>query len=332
MTAPVRISVLVTPYFNLAATTAFIDPFRVANYLSGKALYSWSFASLGGGPVAASNGMTVETARATRTAPQFGVVSSSWTPEAVQGRDMSDLLSAWARGGARMIGLDTGAFVLAGAGLLKGRRATVHYEHIDALAELYPDTQVTEALYEVDGARLTCAGGTACTDLALELVRDAQGAGLANRVARYVFHHTMRGPETTQNPARAEPFGPTAPRAVRRAIDVMEAHLEAPLTVPQVCAAVGVSQRQLGRLFREHVRKSPVQYYRDIRLDRARGLVTQTDLRLSEIAVAAGFSSQVHFARAYHARFGLPPIKDRTEGRVPFEFRAWPMHPGAGRG
>ena len=87
-----------------------------------------------------------------------------------------------------------------------------------------------------------------------------------------------------------------------------------------------ISHRQLDRLFRRYVKKAPAAYYRDIRLDRARGLVTQTEMALSQVALASGFASQVHFSRAYRARFGLPPRQDRIEGRVPFEFRAWPMH------
>jgi AraC family carnitine catabolism transcriptional activator len=79
-------------------------------------------------------------------------------------------------------------------------------------------------------------------------------------------------------------------------------------------------------LFAEYVNKSPVLYYRDIRLDRARCLVTQTDMKLADIAVASGFVSQAHFSRIYSERFGLAPSRDRVEGRVPFEFRAWPMH------
>lgn len=106
----------------------------------------------------------------------------------------------------------------------------------------------------------------------------------------------------------------------------MEDHLEAPLSIAMICQRLGVSHRQLNRLFANYVRKTPVLYYRDIRLDRARGLVTQTNLSMAEIAQASGFGGQVHFSRAYKERFGLPPTRDRVEGRIPFEFRAWPMH------
>ena len=111
----------------------------------------------------------------------------------------------------------------------------------------------------------------------------------------------------------------------------MEAHLETPLSIAGIAAAARVSQRQLNRLFDTYVGKTPSLYYRDIRLDRARGLVTQTDMALSQVALASGFASPVHFSRAYKERFGLPPRQDRVEGRVPFEFRAWPMHRPAER-
>ncbi len=113
---------------------------------------------------------------------------------------------------------------------------------------------------------------------------------------------------------------------VRAAIDVMEAHLETTLSIPQIAERPGTSQRQLSRFFRKYVQKTPVEYYLAIRPDRARGLVTQTELKLSKIVAASGFNSQVHFSRAYHQRFGLSASVDRIEGRVPFKFRAWPMY------
>ena len=106
----------------------------------------------------------------------------------------------------------------------------------------------------------------------------------------------------------------------------MEKNLEEPLSIAALCAQIASSQRQLDRLFQRYVGKSPSLYYRDVRLDRARGFVTQTQMPLSEVALACGFASQVHFSRAYRQRFGLAPSKDRIEGRIPFEFRVWPMY------
>lgn len=330
---PLEILVFVTPHFNVSATTSFIDPFRVANYLSGAGRFSWRFVSEQGGAVESSSGLVVQTqplAAARELTPWLALVSSSWTPERYASGPLRIMLQKWARAGAILGGLDTGGIVLALSGLLKGRQATVHYEHIDAFIEHAPDTEVSENMFVLEDRLFTCCGGTAATDVGLRFVHAVAGESLANATARYVFHHEVRGEERSQNPKVVEPMGYVTSGLVRAAIDVMEAHLEATLSIPQIAERLGTSQRQLGRLFQQYVRKSPVEYYRDIRLDRARGLVTQTELKLSEIAAASGFNSQVHFSRAYRQRFGLSPSADRIEGRVPFEFRAWPMFQGAG--
>jgi len=328
-----RIAMVVTPRFNLAATMAFIDPFRVANYLEGTPLYRWAFLSPMGGELRASNGATVLTEPLSEelATPDLGMVSSSWTPEIYAGAPLDRTLRRWSRFGAALGGIDTGAFLLAQAGLLDNRRATTHYEHIDSLAELYPAVEVSEDLYVIDDDRLTTCGGAAATDLALQVVRATHGDAAANAAARYVFHDRIRPPGTRQLPERAEPLGTGAPAKLRQAIKVMERNLEEPVPIPEIAEEAGLSQRQLERLFTQYVCKSPLRYYRDIRLDRARSLVTQTDLALREVAIACGFASPEHFSRAYRDRFGISPREDRVEGRVPFEFRAWPMHAAGAR-
>ena len=324
-----KLLIIVTPNFNMNATAAFIDPFRAANYLDGVPHFSWTIASVDRGLCVASNAMVMETEAldTVRHEPfDLVIVSSSWTPETYASKPLETALRHWARQGCMVGALDTGAFILAKAGLLKDRRATVHYEHIDAMHELYPDVETSEDLFVFDGNRISCCGGSAAGDFALHIIKNMLGEGLANRSARYVFHQSLRPPGTQQNPDPVEPLGSTAPAVVKRAIKLMEQNLEEPVPIKEVCRQVNISQRQLNRLFSTHVRKRPALYYRDIRLDRARGLVTQTDMPLSEVAIASGFSSQVHFSRAYRERFGLPPRNDRVEGRVPFEYRAWPMH------
>lgn len=334
---PFTLTIAIVPRFNAMATLALIDPFRAANYLAGDTLYRWRLVTTGTGPVQASNGLrldaeTMGTSAADHT-PDLGVVSSSWTPEAHYGdRALFAAMRTWVRNRSALCGLDTGGFLLARAGLLAGRRATVHYEHMDAFAELHRDIHVSEDLYVIDGDRMTCAGGAASADLALHLVRTHHGDALANAAAHYIFHDRLRGPGERQSPSQTEPVGVSAPSHLRRAISLMERHLEEPLAIPDLAADVGLSQRQLERLFRTYTQASAVRYYRDIRLDRARGLITQTELPVLEVALACGFGSPEHFSRAYRSRFGLSPRDDRIQGRVPFEFRAWPMHHRANKG
>ncbi|QGX97580.1 GlxA family transcriptional regulator [Roseovarius faecimaris] len=330
-----RLTLIVTPHFNIAATMGFLDPFRAANYLAGRSLFRWALFSEAGGACPASNGTAVMTqplGMVDSGRSDMLVLSSSWTPEAYASKALLGVVRRAARSGAMLCGIDTGAFLLAQAGVLDGHRATCHYEHIDAFAETYPDVELHEDLMVFDRQRATCCGGSAAVDFGLILLGRMQGDGLANDAAKYLCHAHIRSPGMRQADPQAEPIGARAPEVLRRVIAIMERHLESPLTLPELCRKAQVSQRHLDRLFRAHVQASPAQYYRDIRLDRARGLVTQTEMSMAEVAQAAGFARQDHFARAYKARFGLPPSRDRVEGRVPFEFRAWPMYRGAGRG
>ena len=173
---------------------------------------------------------------------------------------------------------------------------------------------------------VSCCCGVAAGEFALFLLHGFVGDALTNDCAKYLFYNNLRGAGTHQTDGQLEPLGNTAPPKVRAAIAIMERHLETLISIPDLCKQAGVSQRQLNRLFQAYVKTSPQLYYRDIRLDRSRGLVTQTELPISEIAQASGFPSHVHFSRAYKKRFGLSPRQDRVEGRVPFEFRAWPMY------
>lgn len=323
----VSIAVVLLPAFNALATMAFLDPFRAANYLTGSTLYSWDMVSLNGEPLSASNGLEITSARTLEEVKQrydYVIVSASWAPEAYRNRRLFNWLKQHARNGAALGAIDTGAFVLAFAGLLAGRRATVHYEHIAACRELFPELEITEDLFVIDEDRLTCCGGSASSDLALEMVRQRFGLDLANAAARYIFHDRLRAGTEGQDSALHEPAGYAMPETLRRAIAAMERNLEAPLPLAAIAKRARISQRQLERLFKTHTGVTAVQYYLEVRLDRARSILMQTDLSILEVAVACGFSSREYFARAYRQRFGLPPSQDKLEGRVPFQFRSFP--------
>lgn len=321
--------IVVTPDFNMSATLNFIDPLRVANYLDGIAYFDWTLVSVAGGSCTASNGLSIDTERLaelTQATWDFVIVSSSWAPESHCVPTLLSALKRFSKQRCTLGALDTGAFVLAKAGLLNARSVTVHYEHIDAFRELYPKTEVLEDLFVFSPGIVSCCGGAASIDFGLHFVRSVHGEVLANRAARYLYQERLRPAGSRQQPESQEPLGRTVPVAVKEAINVMENHLEDVLPIPELCKQVKVSQRHLDRLFSLHVKKTPASYYRDIRLDRARGLITQTDLSLTDVCVASGFLSTVHFSRAYKRRFGLSPTQDRIEGRIPFEYRAKPLH------
>jgi transcriptional regulator GlxA family with amidase domain len=321
--------VVILPKFNAMATVAFIDPFRAANYLSAKQLYTWRFLSLDAVPVVASNAVTIADTTAIDEAQEdfdFVVVSASWTPENHRNKHLFAWLRNCARRGSALGGIDTGIFILGFAGLLKGYRSTVHYEHVAAFKELFPENLISEDLFVIDQMRFSSCGGAACADLALEIIRTHQGINLANAAARYIFHDRLRSGAEQQNRSVREPVGYTAPQKLREAIVLMERSLEDPLQIPEIARAIGVSQRHMERTFHFNTGVSPVRYYLDLRLDRARGLVTQTDLSVLEISIASGFATPAQFAKAYKRRFSLTPTDDRIDGRIPFQFRSFPSH------
>ncbi len=326
------IAMLLLEGFNSTAAHAFIDPFRAANYLRGETIYRWPLLSLDGQPVTASNGMSIGAdaplLEVWEQEPDFLVINSSWRPEQFRERELQITLRRLAQSGCVLCGIDTGAFVLAYAGLLDGYRAAVHYEHIASFRELFPDCGMDESLFVFDRDRLTCCGGLAAADMALEIIRLQQGLELANAAGRYIFHERLRQGDEGQLPETREPVGYAAPPKLRDAIVIMERTLETPLKISEIADQLALSQRQMERLFRTHTGVSPVRYYVDVRLDRARGLVTQTEMPIAEVAVACGFGSAVQFTRTYKRRFGVPPSQDRIDGRVPFQFRSFPSHAG----
>jgi len=325
------ICMLLLPGFNSLAANAMIDPFRAANYIQGSSMYRWEWVTLDGDSVTASNGLQFDNISAYSKHMDnydFVVVNASWTPEKYNHADLTGWLINHSRGGSALVGIDTGAFLLGYAGLLDGYRVTVHYEHIAAFIELFPKVEISEALYTFDRNRLSCCGGHAATDLALEIIRMNHGLELANASARYIFHDRLRSHTETQLSRNLEPVGYGVPAEVREAILLMERNLEEPLSLPEIAALSNTSQRQMERSFKQHTGISPIRYYLDVRLDRARGLLTQTEMTVVEIATACGFHSSESFSRAYRKRFNLSPTQDRSAGRIPFHFRSFPSHTG----
>ncbi len=321
------IGMLLLPAFNSMAAHAFIDPFRAANYLRGGNLYQWQFLSLDGGDVTASNGLVIShTQSLSRIESPFNflVVNSSWTPEKFQNRPLQQCLRYYAKQGAILVGIDTGAFVLAFAGLLEGYRATVHYEHMASFRELFTHTSLDSVLFVMDRNRLTCCGGLAAADLALEIIRTQHGIDLSNATAHYIFQERLRPGEEKQQTRHYEPVGYSVPELLRETIILMERNLEEPLRLSEIAHYAGVSQRQLERLFRKYTGITPVRYYINIRLDRARALITQTELSIAEIANACGFSNAEQLSRTYKKHFNIAPSQDRITGRIPFQFRSFP--------
>ena len=210
----------------------------------------------------------------------------------------------------------TGAYLLARADVLGGYRCTIHWENLASLREEYPDINVTSELFEIDRDRYTCSGGVAPLDMMLNLIEAEHGSTLAVAISEEFICERIRGKNDRQRIPLTHRLGTSQPKLVD-AISLMEANLEEPMSLDELSRHVGLSRRQLERLFQKHVHCVPTRYYLELRLARARQLLLQTSRPIVDIAFACGFVSAPHFSKCYRDRYGVPPRAERRRGRPP---------------
>jgi len=289
--------------------------------------YKWRLASFDGKPVAASNGVlcavntSLEEERRKMAGPErpsMVVVCSGINVESYSNRSAFAWLREEYNRGVAIGGLCTGAHVLAAAGLLSGKRCAIHWENLPGFSEAFPKANVFADLFEVDQNIYTCAGGTAALDMMLKLIGDDFDDNLVNRVCEQVLTDRVRSPTDRQRlPLRAR-LGVQNSK-VLSIIELMEANLAEPLSLIEIADQVDLSRRQIERLFRTEMGRSPARYYLEIRLDRARHLLLQSSMPVVEVAVACGFVSASHFSKCYRDFFGRTPRKERGLPSLPGE-------------
>ncbi len=219
-------------------------------------------------------------------------------------------LRRFARHGALVGAISSGAFVLADAGVLAGRRMTVHWEYADLFRSRYPTLKLSRDLYVFDRDVFTCSGGTTALDMMLHFVSEACGPKLALAVAEQFIHPRIRREEEEQRTEIQARYAIDSPRLVQ-IVEMMEAALEVPLPMRDIAQRVGISARQVERLFREQLGVWPTTFYLQRRLERAKALLRQTLHPIREAAVECGFGSTAHLSHAYKKVFGLAPTQER---------------------
>ncbi len=310
---------LLVPDFSMMSFASAVEPLRIANRLSGRPLYRWLLVSKDGAPVKGSNGIGVQVDLGIDALqPGQGgqlptiVLVSGLGGERYQDREVFAWLRRMDRHGATIGALCTGAHILARAGLITDHRCTIHWENLPGFVEAFPDIDVAADLYEIDRNRFTCSGGTAPLDLMLSRIAQTHGDELATKVSEQCLLDRIRGPHDRQRMPIRLRLGVHHPKLIM-AIELMEANIEDPLPQEQLAHYVGLSRRQLERLFRRHMGRTPAQYYLELRLERARHLLYQTDLPIMNIACACGFVSASHFSTCYRQMFGKTPRAERIE-------------------
>ena len=313
------------PDFTMVAFATALEPLRIANRMLGYEAYRWRLASLDGQSVPASNGVlcavntSLEDERrkmAGPDRPSMVIVCSGVNIESYSSKSTFAWLREEYNRGVAIGGLCTGAHVLAAAGLLSGKRCAIHWENLPGFAETFPKANVFADLFEVDQNIYTCAGGTAALDMMLKLIGDDFDDALVNRVCEQVLTDRVRSPSDRQRlPLRAR-LGVQNSK-VLTIIELMEANLSEPLSLLDIADHVGLSRRQIERLFSTEMGRSPARYYLEIWLDRARHLLIQSSMPVVEVAVACGFVSASHFSKCYRELYARSPQQERVDRKQP---------------
>ncbi|TCR66459.1 GlxA family transcriptional regulator [Bosea sp. BK604] len=306
------VTLLLVEGFSMMSVASAIEPLRSLNRLIDREAWRWRLASLDGGVLAASNGIPIPTEAAETALPgsHYFFVCGGLRIQSVDERRYLAILRKAVRSGVRVGSLSTGTYLLARAGLLDGYRSTIHWENRPAFQEEFPELVCTDKLYEIDRDRMTCSGGTAAMDLMLHLITERHGADLARRVANQFHHDRIRDERDNQSGGRLERMT-SLPPAVRSAVRLMQRHVEDTISIAEIAEKVGMSPRQLERLFLRYLQTSPARYYLSLRIDRARELLLYSDRPVLEVAIAAGFTSTSHFAHWFKKLQGVRPSQLR---------------------
>ena len=320
---PYTVGFYLLPNFPMMAFASAIEPLRAANRLSKQQLFDWRLLSMDGAAVCASNRIDIAVHDAVRDGQEFDLVlvCAGLNEPPLADKRPHQWLRGLARSGTAIGGISLGAYVLAYAGLLDGRRCALHWESLAAFADLFPRIRTTHEIFVIDGNRFTCSGGTAALDMMLQVITDRHGRTLANDVSEQFIHPRIRAAQDSQRMAIQSRLG-VANEKLIAAVAMMEITDEDPRPVQEIALAIGLSTRQLERLFEKYVGSSPSRFYLKVRLDRARAMLQQTSQSILEIAVACGFESASHFSRCYR----------EVQGHRPSDERAAAMHSGTDTG
>lgn len=298
----------------MIALASTIEPFREANWILGRNVYDINVVSQDGKPVKSSNGMSinVDASMAEVGASSMVIVCSSWDPHLYTTPEIVGWLRKLARQGARIGGVETGAFILARAGLLDGYRATIHWENLDGFAETFPKVKISNTIFEVDRSRFSAAGASAALDMVLYFIEEEHGSTIATAVADGFLYRRAKEGHRQQRSETGERLNVKHPRLVR-ILDYLSRHLDRHLDVAEMARSENITDREVRRLFSAHLDCTPQAYHRRLRLQKARSLLRQTTISVTQASICCGFSSSSDFARAFKREFGLQPANDRHQ-------------------
>lgn len=306
--------------FTLLSFASAVECLRLANRMTARPVYEWTLIGEGGETASCSAGAAFKLDGDLTELHRNDTVllCGGINIQANTTKKMLSWLRREARKGVIVGGLCTAAYTLAKAGLLDGKRATIHWENQDSFQEEFEEVELTKSVFTLDNNRMTTAGGTSSIDLMLKLIANDHGEELANAVADQQIYSSIRTDQDTQRLSVPTRIGVRHPK-LTQVIQMMENNIEEPISPSLLAKEVGMSTRQLERLFRRYLNRSPKRYYMELRLQKARNLLMQTDMSVINVALACGFASPSHFSKCYRAHYDTTPYRERGSqtGRLP---------------
>lgn len=312
-----RLGFILTENYSLMPVAAAVEPLRAANLLAGRTLYETSFLSARGGMILSTAGGGFDTT-AFRDAPfdyDIVFVIAGGNPMVYEDAELIRYLRRLNANRVPLGGLSGGSAIMARAGLMEGRRFTVHWQHIAPLLDLDPDFRIERRLFVIDRDRYSCAGGVAVLDMMCAIIESDHGAAFARSISDWFIYANLRNSDVAQEASLTHQYGIRHP-ALAAALGIMVSHMTDPLTPAQLSMLSGISLRQLHRLFSEHFGMPMMAVYRNLRLEKADELLQQSLLPILEIGLMTGFPNAAHFSRVFAQRYGITPGERRRAGRA----------------
>lgn len=296
------IALLLYPGFSNHCLANAVEPLRAANEFLGRSYYKWKFVSLEGERVTSSSGLPVMPEGQLSDHPgcdDLFVLAGYDVQSYASDRTTRALQSACGRFD-RIVGMDTAPWLLAQAGLLTGKTATIHPLERVRFSEAFPDVDVVSDRFVVDGSVMTCGGATTAFELILDMIMGSHGEALKLDVSSMFLDASL------------DPTASVAPQAARSpklaaALARMSDNIEAPLPIAEIARTAEMSQRNLARLFQKELGATPQQVYRHVRLSTAREYAQHSHFSISEIALRCGYKNASAMTRAFVAEFGTTP-------------------------
>jgi transcriptional regulator GlxA family with amidase domain len=310
---PIRVDLLVLPGSSMMTLASTAEPLRAANRQAGRMVFDWRFVSIDGAAPETSSGIAWPVSGRLDPATRCDIFAlvAGFGAARLTDRKLIALVYRAARNASLVLGIESGAWLLARAGLLDEQRAATHWEDFEDFAAAFPHVDLRPDRYVIDGRYITTSGASPSFDMTVDLIGTILGRPLALDVASSFVHDDLKAASDPQvnvivGDSRDDP------RLVR-AVRIMETHIDAPLSIAAIARRVSMSARGLEQLFARQMGETPGAYFLALRLRAARRLVNDTRLSVTDIASRTGFSSQPAFSRAFRRQFGLSPSQSRIK-------------------